>query len=261
MTHTATRLPPRERAAVATLLVILSLLAWASTARLAGDMSGMGPASGMALAHTPAWQARDVALTFLMWAVMMVAMMIPSATPMISAYAGLHRLRSATAGSIRAVAPFVAGYLIVWTAFSAGATLLQWAFHSAGLLSHASARATPLLGGSLLVLAGLYQFTRWKQVCLSRCRTPLDFLMTEWRDGTRGALVMGSRHGLFCVGCCWALMLLLFVAGMMNLVWVAILAGYVLLEKVMPAARSASWVIGLLAVAWGAWLLTRVFAS
>jgi predicted metal-binding membrane protein len=250
------------------MLIILSLLAWIYLTHLAAGMPGMETASGMAMHATHlatprpgAWQLEDVVLTFVMWAVMMAAMMTPSAAPMVLAYAGLRRLRSSSVASAVAVGIFVAGYLVVWSAFSAGATLLQWGFHSAGLLSHHMAVATPLLAGSLLILAGAYQLTRWKQVCLSRCRTPLDFLMTEWRDGARGALVMGSRHGAYCVGCCWALMLLLFVAGVMNLLWVVILAGYVLLEKVVPAAGAVSRLAGVLAIGWGAWLCSLVLAA
>jgi predicted metal-binding membrane protein len=126
------------------------------------------------------------------------------------------------------------------------------------LLSPETISVTPLLGGILLILAGVYQFTPLKYVCLSNCRTPLGFLMTEWREGTKGALIMGLRHGLYCLGCCWPLMLLLFVAGVMNLLWVALIAGYVLVEKAIPAGQWVSRAIGLLTIGWGAWLLIQV---
>lgn len=267
MTYTMQRLPWRERAVVAAMLLIIVVLAWSYVAHLAAGMAGMDAARGiampamqMAMPHAVAWRVEDAALTFLMWSVMMVAMMVPSATPMILTHAGLARLHSATAASLTTTA-FLAGYLIVWVAFSAGATVLQWGFHSASLLSHALASDTPLLAGSLLVLAGAYQLTRWKQVCLTRCRTPLDFLMTEWREGPHGALLMGTRHGAYCVGCCWALMLLLFVAGVMNLLWVAVLAGYVLLEKLVPAVPAVSRLVGILALGWGAWLLGQALVT
>jgi len=149
------------------------------------------------------------------------------------------------------------GYLIVWILFSVAATLVQWGFHSAGLLSSETMRATPLLGGILLTLAGIYQFTRLKYVCLSNCRTPLSFLTTEWREGTKGALILGLRHGLYCLGCCWQLMLLLFVAGVMNLLWVALIAGCVLVEKAAPAGHWVSQAIGLIAVGCGVLYLVR----
>jgi predicted metal-binding membrane protein len=267
MTHAIERVLRRDRAILIAGLVTITLLAWAYMVNLSFRMTGavMNGSSGMgmppaqtAMPNGQAWQFEDVIFTLLMWVVMMVAMMTPSATPMVIVFASVNRQRYVNETPISATAAFLAGYLTAWILFSAGATFVQWGLHSAGLLSPETISVTPLLGGILLILAGMYQFTPLKHVCLSNCRTPLGFLMTEWRDGTKGALIMGLRHGLYCLGCCWPLMLLLFVAGVMNLLWVALIAGYVLVEKAIPAGQWVSRAMGLLTIGWGAWLLIQV---
>jgi len=258
----------RDRAIVVAGLATIIVLAWAYMVYLSSNMTGvaMNGGSGMdihpaqiSMPNTHVWGSGDIIFTFLMWAVMMVAMMTPSATPMILTFAKVNRQRHAGQTPIPATIVFLLGYLMVWISFSAGATFVQWGLHSAALLSTEMISVSPLLGGILLILAGVYQFTPLKNICLSRCRTPLGFLMTEWREGTKGALIMGMRHGIYCVGCCWLLMTLLFVAGVMNLVWVALIALYVLVEKVIPAGQWVSRAIGLLTVGWGAWLLIQVW--
>jgi predicted metal-binding membrane protein len=270
MTHAIERVLRRDRAILSAGLVTIMLLAWAYVIHLSFRMTGAAmngssgvdmPPAQMTMPNGQAWQVEDIIFTLCMWAVMMVAMMTPSATPMILTFASVNRHRSVNETPISATAAFLVGYLIVWISFSAGATLAQWGFHSAGLLSPETISVTPLLGGILLILAGVYQFTPLKYVCLSHCRTPLGFLMTEWREGTKGALSMGLRHGLYCLGCCWPLMLLLFVAGVMNLLWVALIAGYVLVEKAIPAGQWVSRAIGLLTIGWGAWLLIQVLRT
>jgi len=260
----------RYRIVVIVGLVAITALAWMYVLQLASSMSGLETNGGlgmeagqmeMSMPQTAIWRSGDILLTFLMWAVMMVAMMTPSAIPMILTYASLNRRRYANETPFFAVAVFLLGYLIVWLSFSGVATFVQWGFHSATLLSPETIGVTPLLGGVLLILAGVYQFTPLKQVCLSNCRTPLGFLVTEWREGLGGALIMGLRHGIYCVGCCWLLMTLLFVAGVMNLLWVALIAGYVLVEKVAPAGQWVSRAIGLLTIGWGAWLLIRMLGT
>ena len=149
------------------------------------------------------------------------------------------------------------GYLIIWTGFSLVATLVQWALHSASLLSTGMVRATPILGGILLILAGAFQFSQLKNACLTHCRTPVGFIMTEWREGYRGALIMGIKHGYYCVGCCWLLMALLFVAGVMNLLWMAIITVFVLVEKLLPAGDRIGRYAGVLFIVWGTWLILR----
>jgi len=175
----------------------------------------------------------DGALTGVMWTVMMVAMMTPSAAPVILLFAGTQRARRAARSPI-VTAVFGAGYLLVWTAFSAAAAAGQWALHQAAMLSPSMSTSSAWLGGGILVAAGIYQLTPTKRACLMHCQSPLGFLMSHWRDGTAGALRMGISHGLYCVGCCWALMCVLFVVGVMNLAWVAALAIFVLLEKIGP---------------------------
>jgi len=257
MERTLEKLLQRDRAIVIIGLITITLLAWIYTINRSVGMTSTDDmlVTQMSLSGMQVWQVEDVVFNLVMWATMMIAMMIPSAAPMILTYIGLNRRRNISSTSISATTLFLLGYLIVWFSFSAGATLLQWGFQSAGMLSPDTMRLPPLAGGILLILAGIFQFTPLKDVCLSNCRTPLSFLTTEWRDGAKGALIMGLRHGRYCLGCCWHLMLLLFVAGVMNLLWVALIAGFVLAEKVMPAGRWVSRVGGLIVVGWGVWLL------
>jgi len=258
--YTLEKLLRRDRTIVITGLVTITLLAWLYTINRSARMTGMEGMSitQMGMPGMQVWQAEDILLNLIMWAVMMIAMMTPSASPMILTYAGLNRRRTTGTTSIFTTPSFLLGYLILWFTFSAGATLLQWKFQSAGLLSPNTIRLTPFAGGILLIMAGIFQFTPLKDICLANCRTPLSFLTTEWRDGSKGALVMGLRHGLYCLGCCWNLMLLLFVAGVMNLLWVAFIAGFVIVEKVTPAGYWVSRVGGLLILGWGVWSLFQV---
>ena len=164
-----------------------------------------------------AWSAMHFGMMFAMWAVMMVGMMLPSATPTTLVYAAVARKAERDGQSVASTSVFVAGYLTMWTLFSLGATLAQWALEAAALLSPMMVSTSPLLGGALLVVAGLYQFTPLKEACLEHCRSPAHFIAESWRPGTGGAFRMGIEHGAFCLGCCWVLMLLLFVGGVMNL--------------------------------------------
>ncbi len=201
------------------------------------------------------WTATEAALMFLMWIVMMAAMMFPSAAPMLLAFARIRRARAPAATLMSSSTAFLLGYLALWAAFSVFAATAQGLLHAAALLSPSMASASPIFSGAVLIAAGLYQFTPLKGVCLAKCRMPLAFLLAEWRDGSRGAFVMGLRHGFYCVGCCWVLMTLLFVAGVMNLVWIAFLALVVLAEKALPHGQWVGRILGIAAVAWGAWLL------
>lgn len=241
----------RDRAVILTAVALVVAMAWAYLVHLAVSMAGQP----MDAAMTRAWTPMDFALTSVMWIVMMVAMMVPSAAPMIVMHATINRRRKQRQQPFVATAIFVLGYVLVWSGFAVLATLGQWALHQAALLPTAMSHVTPVLGGALLLLAGAYQWFPVKHACLRRCRTPLGFLMTEWRDGRKGALVMGLRHGAFCLGCCWFLMGLMFVGGVMNLLWMAAIAVYILLEKITPAARLTGRVAGLLLIAWGVWML------
>ena len=249
----------RERLLVTAGLALITLLAWVYTAYLA--WSGMGGMrTDMAGPQMHPWSVRDVVLVFVMWAVMMVAMMVPSASPMVLLFAMVHRRRREQDGRYVPTGVFLLGYVVVWGAFSAVAALAQWGLHQAALLSPMMMATAPWLGAVLLIAAGVFQFMPLKDACLAKCRTPLGFLMTEWREGTWGAFIMGIRHGGYCTGCCWALMALLFVGGVMNLLWVAALAVFVLVEKVAPAGRWLGKVGGVVLIAWGAWVAVEIFS-
>ena len=199
------------------------------------------PFALLTMPETSRWSVASVLAIWLMWAVMMAAMMLPSALPMTLAFASLSRRSAQPARA----AAFVAAYLAVWLVFSAGATAWQWALQALGWVDAMVVSRSAGLTGGLLLLAGLYQFSRLKRMCLGRCRTPLGFLVGEWRAGVGGAFVMGWRHGLFCVGCCWALMALLFVGGVMNLAWIAALSVAVALEKLAPGGQRLAPILGI----------------
>ena len=201
---------------------------------LAWGMNGVDMGAEMAMSQMTTWGPLDLVLLFLMWSVMMAAMMVPSASPLMLLFAKLNRQRREREDPVVPTAVFLLGYLLVWTGFSALATLAQWGLHSAALLSPMMVGTSSVMGGVLLLAAGIFQWTPLKNACLIHCRSPLAFLMSEWRDGKRGALRMGVKHGSYCVGCCWILMALLFVAGVMNLLWVASITAFVLIEKVVP---------------------------
>jgi predicted metal-binding membrane protein len=233
------------------------VLAWAYLLTGAGvEMATMDMGGGRMMAMMPEWTPAYGLVVFVMWAVMMVAMMLPSAAPVTLLIASLAKKRR-EAGTARGVttAPFVLGYLAVWLAFAATATLLQWRLDAAGLLSETMALASTLVAGSVLVLAGIYQWTPLKQACLRHCRSPLEFLMHHWRDGALGAFVSGARHGTFCLGCCWMLMALLFVGGIMNLAWIAGIALIVLIENTLPWGGRMGRATGIVLLAWGAFAL------
>ncbi len=257
----------RDRAVVTVALTIITVLAWADLVWLANDMwmGGMDmpgfrmiPAGhGWMMPASAPWQPIEFGYVFLMWVVMMIGMMTPSAAPMILIYARVGR-QAATAGQpFAASAWFAAGYLLSWTVFSLAATSLQWALERAALLTPMMESASNILGGIVLIAAGLYQWTAFKNVCLSYCQAPLGFIMRHggFRRQPTGALALGFRHGLYCIGCCRALMVLLFVGGVMNLFWIAALAVLVLLEKVVPFGRLLARLAGIAFIASGAWLL------
>jgi predicted metal-binding membrane protein len=238
-----------DRTAVFVGLAGVTAIAWILTVQFAGGMSMPAGSMNMASAMPP---AASLLLVSAMWVAMMVGMMVPSATPMVLAYTDWTR-RGPTGGSrLGAVTSFLSGYLLVWVGFSLLAAVLQVTLEGAGEFTAMGAVSRPALGGAVLVAAGLFQVTPWKETCLRRCRTPVGFFIAEWRDGAAGALIMGLRHGAYCLGCCWALMAVLFVVGVMNLVWVAVLAGFVLAEKVAPRVLGVRYVAAVVLVGWGA---------
>jgi len=222
------------------LLVLVPLVCWAWIVVLSRDMYGPMTGAG-AWMMTPVWDAPHLFLLWAMWAVMMTGMMLPSAAPMI-----------VLAGGGRAY--FVAlGYVLVWAAFSAGATALQWLLMQHAIVTPMMELSSRVAAGVLLALAGLYQLTPLKRACLATCQAPMAFLTRRWRSGSAGALRMGVEHGVYCVGCCWALMLLLFAGGVMNLTVIAALTVFVAFEKLAPLgiwSARASGVVLILLAAW-----------
>jgi predicted metal-binding membrane protein len=247
-----------NKALVVTGLCVVIACAWAYLVPASLDMYGRmdGVAAWMMEAT---WDARYLLLVFLMWAAMMVAMMLPGALPTIVLFQRALRNDPKVRSAARGMFAFAAGYVLAWAGFSAGATLLQWALAEAALLSPMMVSASPALGGTLLVVAGVYQWTPFKHACLRSCQSPLAFLAQHWRPGTPGALRLGFAHGLACVGCCWALMLLLFVGGVMNLLWIAAITVFVLVEKLLPHGSRAGPLVsalsGLGLIVAGAWVL------
>lgn len=229
----------------------MTALSWIYLIAMAAGMADMGD---MAMPQMRPWTLTDGLLTFVMWAVMMVAMMVPSAAPMVLLFAVIQGNRRDGSPVVPAWA-FAGGYLAAWTAFSAGATLLQWLLREAALLSPMMVSTSPTLGGVILLAAGVWQWTPQKAACLVHCRSPMEHLSASWREGKGGAFGMGWGHGLWCLGCCWALMALLFVAGVMNLLWVAAIALFVLVEKLAPRGDLLGRAAGALLVGWGAWML------
>lgn len=249
----------RDRVIVGAALLATALVAWLYLFHLSVTMPGMDMADmpGMALPRVHAWDPVDVVLLFVMWAVMMIAMMVPAAAPMVMTFAMVQRTRRQQDRAAIPTVVFLLGYALVWTAFAAVAALAQLRLHEADLLSAAMASMSTRLAGALLLVAGVFQWTPLKQACLAKCRSPLSFVMSEWREGRAGAFVMGMRHGAYCVACCWALMALLFVAGVMNLLWIAGLAIVVLVERVLPGGAAVSRIVGVLLLAAGVVILVR----
>ena len=237
-------------------LIVIAASGWIYMAYMTWAMGHMSLIQmWMPPPYPQAWTALDFFMLFVMWSVMMVAMMVPSAIPMVMMFTAVNRNKRQRNQAYVSTFIFTLGYLIAWTGFSLLVSVLQWRLHTAGLLDPMMNGSSRLLSGVVLVLAGVYQWTPYKEACLRQCRTPLGFLMSEWREGKAGALMMGVRHGLFCVGCCWALMLVLFAVGVMNMLWVLLIAVFVLLEKILSVARFVRAGSGLALLIWGAYWL------
>jgi len=259
----------RDRAVVIAALAALTALAWAYLWWLADDMEMGGmdmsgfrmiPAGmGLMMPAASPWKPIEVAFVFAMWAVMMIGMMTPSVAPMIMIYARVGRQGAQQGKPLAPSAYFGAGYLLAWIGFALLATSAQWALDRSGLLTPTMAGANDVFGGAVLIAAGLYQWTPLKDACLRQCQAPWWFIQRHggFRADAGGALALGARHGGYCIGCCWALMALLFVGGVMNGVWIAALAILVLAEKVVPAGRVVSRIAGAGLVAAGAWLIVQ----
>jgi predicted metal-binding membrane protein len=261
------RVLAKDRVPVVAAILGVTALAWVYLAVMARDMQGMADAPTMpsmpgmmqgamsATTGTSPWTAAHFAMMLGMWAVMMVGMMLPAAAPMILFFATFARRSREQGHRVAPVGIFVAGYLAVWSAFALVATTLQWGLDRAALLSSQMAAISPILGGAILIAAALYQWTPLKDACLGLCRSPVAFIIGRWRAGTGGAFRMGVEHGAFCVGCCWALMALLFVGGVMNLLWVAAITLAVLAEKLVPRGRWIAKALGAALVLGGIWVV------
>jgi predicted metal-binding membrane protein len=253
--HMLRALLQHDRTVVLACLVAVILLAWGWLLIGAGiEMEQMDMGGGQVMLMAPEWSPGYAALIFLMWAIMMVAMMLPSAAPAILLAAALMRQR----GGNRIFGPtgvFALGYLVIWFGFSLIATALQWGLDRVGLLSAGMASGNATLAGVLLIVAGLYQWTPLKQSCLGACRSPFQQLAKYWRYGTFGPILAGARHGFLCLGCCWMLMAVLFVGGLMNVLWIAALAFLVLIEKLLSVGPRVSRLTGMAFLVWGAIVL------
>jgi predicted metal-binding membrane protein len=248
----------RDRSIILFALFAVVALSWAYILAGAGmdmsalEMTRMSSGVGEIPMMAPAvWSLGYAGLMLFMWWVMMVAMMLPSATPMVLLFAAINRKQEEKGNPFVPTSIFASAYLICWAGFSILAVAVQWGLESTGFLSPMLQSASVVLGGVLLAAAGLYQLTPLKRACLNHCRSPLQFIMTRWRKGASGAFWMGIEHGSYCVGCCWFLMCLLFFGGIMNLFWIAGLAVFVLLEKIIPVGHWVGNVVGVTLIFWG----------
>jgi len=261
--------PRRPQMVVLAALVALAALAWGYVIWLAAQMAAPSPAiisnmpgmdmngAGMIAPAFALWTFVHFLFIFTMWAVMMVGMMTPSVTPMVLIYGRVAQQSMAPGRQVAPAGWFAAGYLVAWGLFAAFAALAQWGLAVLALITPMMATASHKFGGAVLIAAGAYQWMPIKDACLSQCRAPLSFMQRHggFRASACGSVRLGLLHGMYCVGCCWALMAVLFVVGVMNLLWIAALMIFVLLEKVIPGGRSFSRVAGCAAVGAGIWMI------
>jgi predicted metal-binding membrane protein len=248
-----TKVLRQDRAIVIAGAAAISVLGWSYLVYEGWAMRHMDLVS-MAMPSAGAWGLADLLMIFAMWTIMMIAMMVPSVTPMLLTFATVNRSRHAQGRVFVSIWVFLAGYVASWTGFSLVATLAQWGLHNLQLISPMMVGTSPVLGGLVLILAGVYQWTPFKYACLRHCRAPLGFLLSYWRDGDVGAFLMGLRHGAYCLGCCCLLMAVLFAVGVMNLAWITALSVFVLLEKIIPRGFWMAKAAGLVLMGWGGWM-------
>ena len=261
MTHKAIKLNyfSRDHLIVYSAMLGICLSTWAYMGYMGWAMQNMHivdmwmpPRSG-----TRSWQLYDFWMLFFMWTVMMIAMMTPSVLPMVSMYVTVTRSKKSKEQSYTPTIIFLCGYLIAWTLFSVAISIVQYPLHVASLLNPMMDSRSYMFSGVVLVIAGIYQWTPWKDACLEQCRSPLHYLMTSWREGKRGAIRMGMHHGAYCVGCCWALMAVMFAVGVMNVMWMLVIAFFVLAEKISPvSSRYIRIISGVGLVVWGGYWLS-----
>jgi predicted metal-binding membrane protein len=261
------RLLRRERVIVLAAIAAVGAVAWGYIVLLARamemggmDMSGYRALPMLEAAMVPAeqpWGADEAILVFIMWAVMMIGMMLPSAAPMILLYARVGRQSAEKGHPLASATWFATGYLLMWCAFALAATAGQWALDRSLFLSPMMATTSRAFGAFVLIAAGFYQWSPLKDACLKQCQSPWLFIQNNggFRGGAKGALMLGARHGAYCIGCCWALMALLFVLGVMNVVWIALLAILVLAEKTAVRGYLLSRASGAALIGVGLWFL------
>ncbi|HNP62162.1 MAG TPA: DUF2182 domain-containing protein [Nitrospirales bacterium] len=238
----------RDRITILSALIGVIVLAWAYVLYLWAKMPMMNADAPEAILQLHPWMPIDFVFVYLMWAVMMVGMMLPGAIPMTLLYAGMVRKAERQSTPMAPTGAFVGGYLALWSVFSVGATVVQWGLHETAMLSPMMKANSQVVGAALLILAGIYQMTPWKAACLDHCRAPAHFISEHWRPGVCGAFRLGLHHGAFCLGCCWALMGLLFVGGVMNVLWIALITVFVFFEKILPPgiwSGGLGWVAGI----------------
>jgi predicted metal-binding membrane protein len=245
----------RDRMIVLAGLVAVIFAATIYTINMAGQFKKPMDVALMPATHSGAPGAQDLLMLVVMWTVMQVAMMSPTAVPMILMHDKIERHRQPQKLPVFRTALFFSGYIILWAIFSLVFALLQTGLQSTALLSPMMAIESPWLSGGILIAAGLFQFSHLKQACLKHCRSPVTYFMTEWRSGRSGALLMGIKHGAYCVGCCWILMALLFVAGAMNLFWMATITAFVLIEKLAARGEYFGRIVGIGLIIWGIWII------
>ena len=273
------RLLRRDSASVVASLILITMLAWiylivlaldmaggdmslmAMDMSLAGSRGGIGEMATAMILEPQPWTWLTFVLMLLMWWVMMIGMMVPSAAPMILLFARLQRQKLSHENPGLRIALFTSGYVLMWLVFSAAATTAQWVLGELALLSPMMKSTSPILAAAIFAVAGIYQLTTLKQACLAHCQAPVHFLSAQWRKGDLGAFLMGLHHGAYCVGCCWFLMALLFAGGVMNLLWVAVIAAFVLLEKAVPKGFWVTRISGPLMLGFSALIAFRALTD
>ena len=237
----------RDRVLVLAAVAGLAVISWAYLIYL--GFQNKPVTRGMAMPMV--WSAVDFVFMFVMWAIMMFAMMLPSVTPAVMIFDRVSVKRVSAGRPPAPTSAFIFGYLLIWVAFSLIATVANWGLHANGTMTGMMGRVAPEVAGFLMIAAGVFQWTPAKNACLEHCRSPMSFLIQNWREGFSGAARMGLSHGAYCLGCCWMLMLLLFALGVMNLPWVAVLTVAILAEKTLPHGRVISRALGVVLVVWG----------
>jgi predicted metal-binding membrane protein len=252
----------RDRTVGLVALLLFIAFAWwylLQGAGMPGDLLSMSSMDmDMDMGAPRAWTPGYAVIVFIMWWVMMIAMMLPSAAPMILLYGLVSRHQEKRGGTAVGSGIFLLGYLSVWGAFSGLATVLQWQLQRVALMSSMMAVTSGVLGGLILIAAGVYQLTPFHDACLQHCRGPLEFVSRHWLPGAAGAWKMGVRHGIYCLGCCWMLMALLFYGGVMNLYWIIGLTSYIFLEKLVSRRMLVSRLVSSMLVVWGAFVLLGI---